>query len=70
MVGPMRLAPHLACLEIAMLHGIANMQWVMVEVCELATLLVTIAHVIQFPLDPDASQLQQRCANVLESEHI
>ena len=59
-VGVARLAPHLAHLETAMIHGTPHVQWVTVELCEVATLFVKVAHVIQFPCDRRANQFQQR----------
>eukprot|EP00974_Lingulodinium_polyedra_P110154 10654386-Lingulodinium_polyedra.AAC.1 len=55
----MLLAMHLASLEVAVLHAVARVRWVVVALCEFAGRLVQLARRVQDPLHADIKQFAQ-----------
>eukprot|EP00974_Lingulodinium_polyedra_P002535 237656-Lingulodinium_polyedra.AAC.1 len=55
----MFLARRLARLEVAVLHVVARVHWVVVEFCEFAGRIVRLARRVQDPLHADIQQFAQ-----------
>ena len=63
-------AMHLAGLKIPVLHPLAHMLWMMVEPCELLTVLVALTRHVQDPFHVDIKQITQCVSELSQCEHF